>query len=397
MSQRASRRSFLKATGGSLLAAGLAPAIHGAEDKAGTKKVIIGSGDYQYECHHRWGEVPEHIKWKNTHGVAIDRDGLVYITHQGDAKSPCDTVVVFEPSGKFVRSFGKAYAGGGHGISIRNEGGTDYLYLSNTGLKSVVKCTTTGEVVWEKQVPEESGLYAPPTQEAIDEAKAKGTKPPAPPKYSPTNVCFGLNGHFYVGDGYGSNYIHQYAADGSWLRSWGGTGSEPGRMRTPHGQWLDTRSGTPRLIVADRANARLQYFTLNGDPTEIIQGVPASEKEKHGTREMIPGLNDTEIPVTYVYGLSFPADLETQGEFLLVPDLHARIILMNGKNEIVANLGLNEEWTAHVLDGRKVRMNPAQWPDGKFIHPHDACFDPDGNIYVTEWVDQGRVTFLKRI
>lgn len=397
MTLRASRRTFLKAAGGSLLAAGIAPAVHGATDKAGTRLPVIGTGDYRYECHHLWGTVPDHIKWKNTHGVAVDREGLVYVTHQGVANAPCDTVVVFEPGGKFVRSFGKAYAGGGHGISIRNEGGTDFLYLSNTGLKSVVKCTTTGEVVWEKSTPEETGLYSPPDSKAVAAAKEKGKKPPATPKYSPTNICFGPDGDFYVGDGYGSSYIHQYKLDGTWLRSWGGNGTEAGKMRTPHGQWLDSRSGTPRLVVADRANARLQYFTLDGEPVEIIQGIPATEKGKNNTRGTLLDPHENEIPVTYVYGLSFPADLETQGEFLLVPDLHARVILMNGKNEIVANLGLDEEWTAHVLDGRKVRTNPAQWESGKFVHPHDACFDPDGNIYVAEWVDQGRITFLKRV
>ena len=28
-----------------------------------------------------------------------------------------------------------------------------------------------------------------------------------------------------------------------------------------------------------------------------------------------------------------------------------------------------------------------QWQPGKFIHPHDACFDKDGNIFVAEWVE----------
>ncbi|HVJ69698.1 MAG TPA: hypothetical protein VM510_17100, partial [Caulifigura sp.] len=29
--------------------------------------------------------------------------------------------------------------------------------------------------------------------------------------------------------------------------------------------------------------------------------------------------------------------------------------------------------------------------------PHDACFDPQGNIYVAEWVATGRVSKLKRV
>lgn len=397
MNTSASRRQFLKAAGSSIFATGIAPAIVGAADKAGTRPVVIGAGDYRYECHHQWGELPSHITWKNTHGTAIDQDGLVYITHQGNAQAPCDTVIVFDPAGKFVRSFGKAYAGGGHGISIREEEGTEYVYLSNTGLKSVVKCTKQGEVVWSKLTPTEPHLYDSPTSEQVRAAQESGKPTPKAPNYSPTNLCFGIHGDFYIGDGYGSSYIHQYSSEGKWIRSWGGTGTEAGKMRTPHGQWLDGRGEPPRLVVADRANSRLQYFSLDGKPLEIFQGIKADQKEKSGTREMLSGADGISIPVTNVYGLSFPADLETRGDLLLVPDLHARILLMDKQNQIVANLGFDEAWTARVLDGFKMRMQPETWENGRFIHPHDACFDSRGNLYVAEWVDRGRVSFLKRV
>lgn len=397
MQTRPSRRTFLQVAGSSFLAGGIAPAILGAEDKSGRRPVVIGAGEHQYECHHGWGQLPAEITWKNTHGTAIDKDGLIYISHQGNASAPCDTIVVFDPQGKYVRSFGKAYAGGGHGISIRNEEGTDYVYLSNTGLKSVVKCTTAGEVVWSKLTPEETHLYDEPTADQIKAAEAAGQKPPKKPNYSPTNICFGPQGDLYVGDGYGSSYIHQFRLDGTWVRSWGGAGTAAGQMRTPHGQWLDDRNGQPRLVVADRANARLQYFSLEGKPLEIFQGVKADQKEKSGTQSTLSGPDGIEVPITYVYGISFPADVTVQGNLLLVPDLHARVILLNGKNEVVVNLGLDEAWTAEVLNGFKIRTNPAAWPAGKFVHPHDACFDASGNIYVAEWVDQGRVTFLKKV
>ena len=45
----------------------------------------------------------------------------------------------------------------------------------------------------------------------------------------------------------------------------------------------------------------------------------------------------------------------------------------------------------------KIRTQPDRWPAGKFIHPHDACFDKAGNIFVTEWVATGRVSFLRRV
>ena len=35
--------------------------------------------------------------------------------------------------------------------------------------------------------------------------------------------------------------------------------------------------------------------------------------------------------------------------------------------------------------------------NAKFVHPHDACFDADGNILVAEWVATGRMTKLRKV
>ncbi|MFP6885473.1 MAG: hypothetical protein VCA40_13635, partial [Roseibacillus sp.] len=43
------------------------------------------------------------------------------------------------------------------------------------------------------------------------------------------------------------------------------------------------------------------------------------------------------------------------------------------------------------------RGNAKTWVNGKFVHPHDACFDADGNIFVAEWVSTGRITRLRRL
>ena len=45
----------------------------------------------------------------------------------------------------------------------------------------------------------------------------------------------------------------------------------------------------------------------------------------------------------------------------------------------------------------EARKTPEQTPAGKFLHPHDACFDADGNIFVAEWVASGRITKLRRL
>ena len=43
------------------------------------------------------------------------------------------------------------------------------------------------------------------------------------------------------------------------------------------------------------------------------------------------------------------------------------------------------------------RGKRAEWQAGRFIHPHDACIDKNGNIYTVEWVVGGRVTKLMKV
>ncbi len=343
------RRTFLTRSAAAAGATALGPLFLRATDKAGTKNPVIGTGAYRYECFHGWGELPSHLRWQTTHGVTVDEEGLVYIKHQGHGDAPMDTVVVFDPAGKYVRSFGKEYYPGGHGIDLRKEGGEPFPYLSDIHHRQVVKTTLKGEVVWKRSYPKEPGVYKDVSQ------------------YRPTNVAFAPDGGFYVGDGYGSHYIHQYDKDARWVRTWGGLGTAPGKMNTPHGLWLDDRAGRePSLVVADRANARLQYFSLDG---------------KH---------------LGFVKDVLFPAHFDIRGEVLLVPDLHARVSLFDRNNRPIVHLGDDPEWIREVKK-LQVRNQPERWPAGKFVHPHDACFDRDGNIFVVEWVQTGRVTFLRHV
>lgn len=342
------RRTFLSSVA-AMLAAGTAPLALTARDKSGAKLPIIGSGEHQYECHHNWGTLPKGVQWQTTHGVCVDAEGLVYIKQQGLGNKPFDTIHVFDATGKHVRSFGKEYHSGGHGIDIRKEEGTEYLYLTNSWKRTFCKTTLKGELVWSQSFP--AGKFYREVE-----------------KFSPTNVAFAPDGGFYVGDGYGSHLIHQYDKDAKWVRTWGGFGEKPGQMKTPHGLWVDDRPGrVPQLVVADRANARLQYFTLDG---------------KH---------------VGFVKGLLFPAHVETRGEVMLVPDLHARISLFDKENKPIVHLGDDEAWRKKALDGFKLRKTPENCEPGKFIHPHDACFDKAGNLFVVEWVATGRVSWLKKV
>jgi hypothetical protein len=81
---------------------------------------------------------------------------------------------------------------------------------------------------------------------------------------------------------------------------------------------------------------------------------------------------------------------------LLVPDLHARVSLFGKDDKVIAHLGEDADWRKKVL-GEGIRTKPKEWVAGKFVHPHDAAFDKDGNILVVEWVAGGRVSFLKKV
>ncbi|MFT5525439.1 MAG: hypothetical protein ACI9G1_004102 [Pirellulaceae bacterium] len=358
-----SRRDFLKSTTAGILATGVAPAILAAADKSGSKPKVIGPEGHRYEVHHDCMEVPKNIRWQDTHGVAVDSAGLVYVKHRTKTVEVMDAVVVFDAKGKFVRSFGREFHGGGHGIDIRQDGTEEFLYLcDNKGY--IAKATLTGEIVWKQTAPKVD-VYEGAAPFVLKSAGKYGKGK----KFSPTNIAFAPDGGFYVGDGYGSHYIIRYDKDAKVVSYFGGPGSKLGEFQTPHGLWWDDRPGRePALAVCDRANARLQYFNADGEYLSVV--------------------ND----------LLFPADIDTQGELMLVPDLHARITLLGKDNQVIAQLGDDPEWRKQVLaDNFAMRSQPARWENGRFIHPHDACFDHSGNIYVAEWVATGRVNFLRRV
>lgn len=356
------RRKFLA----SAAVATSSPLLLGMTRKAEDSSPIIGTGEHKYQCLHNWGELPNDYTWQTTHNVTIDSEGLVYITHQGHrgTKSNMDTVLVFDPKGKFVRSFGKEWHEGGHGIEVHKEGKEEFLYLSNTGASlKVAKTTLKGDLVWKQGRPE--------CKEYEVKDDPKDPKKKIAPNYSPTNICFMPDGGFIVGDGYGSSYMLIFDKEAKLTKVFGGPGSGKGQLSTPHGQWVDDRNkDQPLLVICDRANARLCRYALDGTPIDSTE-----------SRKVV----------------LFPAHAKTRGDVLLVPDLHARVSLFDKENKLIVHLGDDEEWRKKVLDGFKVRSQPKEWLAGKFVHPHDACFDKDGNIFVVEWVQTGRITLLKKV
>ncbi len=350
------RREFLKT-------ATAAPLLLGMQDKAGSRAPVLGKGEFTYEAIHDWGELPANIRWGNTHGVVEDSQGNIYVHHTVHATSEsADSMVVFDRNGRFVRSWGHQFRGVAHGLHIRKEGSDEFLYLTVNATNPrltpqpemqavVVKVTTRGEIVWTIQGPPDIPEYNP---------AADGT----PARYNPTNVAIAPNGDLYVGDGYGSYFVNQYNSRGEYIRTFGGKGSEPGKLNEPHGIWMDTRGPDPALLVADRRNSRLQRFTLDG---------------RH---------------LDFVTGFRLPCHFDEQRGTVVIPDLQGRVTLIGRDNQVIEHLG--DSNPANWNNPLRTQPRDAFIP-GEFICPHGACFDHDGNIFVVEWVEVGRVTKLRKV
>lgn len=341
------RRQFVRAT---LSAAALGPTILHAQDKAGARRLLTGSGQHTYEVIPDWARLPAGRRFGNTHAVVEDSQGRILIHHQGP-----ESVCIFDPDGRFIKSWGSQWQAGAHGMQLRKEGSEEFLYLATTNQHLVVKTNLDGEVVFKLEYPRDA------KDAAGNPCYADGGR------YNPTNIALAPNGDFYVADGYGSNFIHQYDIQGQYIRTFGGTGTGDGQLRCPHGIWCDTRADQPKLLVADRANERLVYFSLDGRHHMTIK--PADNAFRH------------------------PCHFDQRGQELLLPGLHGRVSILDADNVVVAVLGDN-------ADARQRGRNDIprdQRSDGIFVSPHGACFDRAGNIFVTEWLFDGRVTKLRRV
>jgi hypothetical protein len=335
-----------------------------------------------------------------------------------------DSVVVFDEKGKFVRSFGPMFRGGAHGLFLSKEGKDEYLYFCDEKHGIITKRTLKGEEIWTMGYPQDSPIYQ----------KGPGSTGPggaAGLNYRPTNFAIAPNGDFWVGDGYGSYYMFHYSQKGNsypkLVNTFGGPpasaaapggggggggrgqgkgpggdqakgpafaggdqakggGGAPGggraaapprqpgqpgvprnvpieSMNNPHGNMVDLRDpANPILLVADRGNQRIVRYTLDDKPIDVVAGTlqPCHFFERKG--------------------------------MIVVPDLAARVTLLDKDNKIVQHLG-----EGLVGNPPRTTDDRSKFVPGPFVNPHGACFDHAGNIFVVEWVEIGRVTKLRKL
>ncbi len=307
----------------------------------------IGSGAHTYTWHGDWAQLPGDIQLGYTHGVAVAKDGRVFVFNQ----SP-HAVVIFNPDGSFAGTWEGMPSNrflGAHGLTLIDEGGEQFLWLTDQRSGEVVKTTLDGATVQSIEKPD-AGVYA------AEDAK-----------YSPTWVAQSPeDGTIYVADGYGSGVINRYDRTGGYLDTMTGEDGA-GRFACPHGVWIGERKQAtgrdePVLYVTDRGNGRIQVFDLAG---AFIK----SFEQQH------------------------PCSFDEHDGLLLCPDLHAFVRLYDAQDQVAAELG----------DNRDI-VGEHGWPNvphdlrqpGKFNSPHGGCFDADGNIFVVEWISDGRITKLEK-
>ncbi len=305
--------------------------------------VRMGCGLMTFDTVPGWGLGPDGKSVIGPcHGsVVVDKEGNIYTSsHAG--------VFVFSPEGKVVRSFlGDKYSDI-HDMKIREEAGGEFIYAArNVSAEGIKFNARSGEIVLKLPYPEESGL------------KLK--------QFKPTAITVAPNDDIFLSDGYASNHIFRFDKTGKYLMHFGTKGNGLTEFNTAHGMTLDTRYSPPRLLICDRNHepkGRLLHYDLNG-----------------------------EFLAEVVTGLGMPTSAVVQGDYVSVPDLHGRLVILDKTNTIMAVLGHNPD----RAKGANYKVPQDQWIEGIFSGTHGSSWDKDGNLYVQDWNVAGRIMKLVRV
>jgi peptidylamidoglycolate lyase len=337
---RLTRRDLLQAAGAAAMTGLAGGRLASAEENAAP--VRIGSGYHTYTLVPDWGALPAGMKYGFGCAIVVDSKDRVYVTSR--SASPC--VAVFDRQGKLLETWSGDFAEKigytpeqvvktAHGLYWSKEGRDEYFYFTeNAPGKRIYKTDLKGRVLFE------IGSVAKESSTAV--------------KFdfvNPTDVAVAANGDIYIVDGYGSQLVHRFDKNFKLIRTMGGPGKDHGKFNTCHGVWVSSRKkNDPEIYIADRANNRLEVYSPELDYRRTIE--------------------DVRMPCCFY---------EHKGN-LYVPELGARVSIVDGEDRIIARLG----------DGAGVNAREiAQHPD-KFATPHALTVDSRGDLYVVEWLDYGR-------
>lgn len=308
-----------------------------------TQPVRMGTGLMTFDTVPGWGLGADGKSVIGpTHGaVVVSEAGNIYTSAQAG-------VFVFSPDGKLVDRFlGENYSNI-HDMEIRSEAEGEFIYgARNANAEGIKFSAVTGDIVLKLGFPEESGLNLK--------------------KFNPTAITVGLNGDIFLSDGYASDHIFKFDKNGKYLMHFGDKGDGLKQFHTAHGMTLDTRYDPPRLLVCDRNHqpkGRLLHYSLDGKFIDVV-----------------------------ITGLGMPTSVSVQGDYVSVPDLHGRVVILDKTNTIMAVLGHNPD----RKQGRNYKVPQDQWIEGIFSGTHGSYWDKAGNLYVQDWNVSGRIMKLVRV
>ena len=326
------RRNFLKHSG---LAAGAA--VITKDMFAGKNDPVYGHNGMRYRMDIKWGTLdPQKYPVNDCHEMIQDKKGrIVLLTNETK-----NNILIYNKSGKLKESWGHEFPGA-HGLTLQRAGGEEYLFITDTNKHQVYKTTIDGRLLFTIDYPEETGVYK--NREA----------------FVPTETTVLDNGDFYIADGYGAQYIMHYDEKGKLKNFFGGKGDSTANLDNAHGITLDSRQGSPTLLITDRTRNCFKRFSLDGKLIEVIElpGACVCRPVIHGDH-------------LYAAVLRSP-DLNAPGTGF--------VTILDKNNKVVSNIG----GTAPVYKDGK--LQPMSQAEKIFVHPHDVCVDDEGSIYVAQW------------
>lgn len=184
-------------------------------------------------------ELKPSIALEGISAIQADRQGNIYLIHRPTSPD-VDPIVVLDPQGNLLRSWGRGTYTIPHGIRIDPDGN---VWTLDANTSKVVKYTARGERLLEIEV----GGIPDPTSDFCSITDIA---------FSPTG-----NGHVYVADGYCNGRVLEYDATGRKITEWGSRGDGPGQFNNIHGIAVGPDGN---IYAADRENGRIQWFDLEG-------------------------------------------------------------------------------------------------------------------------------------
>ncbi len=307
---------------------------------------MAGPTGLQYELVENWERLPEGYVHRDVVGAAVDSSDRVYVITRFDPRA-----IVYERDGTFVTSWGDGiFTSRTHCIRFGQDGS---IYAVDDGNHTVRKFTPDGQLLMTLGTPGVASDTGYDASLKDTYAKCQSIVRGGPPFNRPTGVAIAANGDLYVTDGYGNARVHQFTADGQLIRSWGEPGTGPGQFNLPHDLWVLSDG---RVMVADRENDRIQFFS------------PSGEFLGQWTHVQRPtGLFVDKDGLVYVSELWWRVGQRSFSRGTIEEDLPGRISILDLDGKVLARWGSSD------------RLAP-----GNFIAPHGIAVDSHGDIYVGE-------------